>query len=115
VAHPNTVHVLVSRSADPSFPSDHAAAAAAIAVVVLLVHRRLGVLVLALAALVCFARVYVGAHYPGDVLAGAGIGVVVALLLWRPLAFVPTRINDALAWVIRRLHLPLRDRVPARL
>ena len=115
VAHPSTVHVLVSRGIDSSFPSDHAAAGVAIAVAVLLVHRRLGLLVIALAVLVCYARVFVGAHYPGDVLAGAGIGVVVALLLWRPLALVPTRLNDAITWVIRRLHLPLRDRSPARI
>jgi len=108
VAHP--VHVLVSRSTDSSFPSDHAAAAIAIAVAVLLMHRRLGVIVLATAALVCFSRVYVGAHYPGDVLAGGAIGLGVTLLLWRPLRVIPTRANDALTWVIRRLHLPLRDR-----
>jgi membrane-associated phospholipid phosphatase len=72
-----------------------------------------GVLVLAIALLVCFSRVYVGAHYPGDVLAGAAIGLVVTLLLWRPLAFIPTRMNDALTWLIRLLHLPLPDRTLA--
>ena len=111
LAHP--IHVLVSRSTDSSFPSDHAAAAIAIAVAVLLMHRRIGLAVLAVALLVCFARVYVGAHYPGDVLGGAGIGIAVTLLLWRPLAFVPTRVNDALTWLIRLLRLPLPDRVPA--
>jgi undecaprenyl-diphosphatase len=109
IAHPHTVHVLVSRSTDSSFPSDHAAASIAIAVAVLLLHRRLGLVVLAVALLVCYSRVYVGAHYPGDVLAGAAIGLAVTLLLWRPLAFVPARVNDTLTWVIRRLHLPLRD------
>lgn len=110
VAHPHAVHVLVSRSADASFPSDHAAAAIAIAVAVLLLHRRLGLVVLAVALLVGYARVYVGAHYPGDVLGGAAIGLVAALVLWRPLAFVPTQVNDALTWTIRRVHLPLPDR-----
>lgn len=113
LAHP--VHVLVSRSTDSSFPSDHAAASIAIAVTVLLMHRRIGLVVLAVALLVCFARVYVGAHYPGDVLGGAAIGLAVTLLLWRPLAFVPTRVNDALTWLIRLLHLPMPDRVPARI
>jgi len=115
VSHPGAVHVLVSRSTDPSFPGDHAAASIAIAVAVLLLHRRIGLVVLAVALLVCYARVYVGAHYPGDVLGGAAIGLVVTLLLWRPLAFVPTRVNDALTWLIRLLHLPLPDRIPARI
>jgi undecaprenyl-diphosphatase len=112
LAHP--IHVLVSRSTDSSFPSDHAAASIAIAVAVLLMHRRIGLVVLAVALLVCYARVFVGAHYPGDVLGGAAVGLVVTLLLWRPLAFVPTRVNDALTWLIRLVRLPLPDRVPAR-
>jgi undecaprenyl-diphosphatase len=110
ISHPDTVHVLVSRSTDPGFPSDHAAAAMAIAVAVLLLHRRLGIFVLAVAVLVGDSRVYVGAHYPGDVLAGALIGLLVTLILWRPLAILPTKINDAQTWLIRRLHLPLPDR-----
>ena len=70
VAHPGSVHLLVTHSADSSFPSDHAAAAFAIAVVLLIAHRRWGLLALAAAALTGYARVYVGDHYPTDVLAG---------------------------------------------
>jgi undecaprenyl-diphosphatase len=114
VVHPHSVHVLVSRSTDSSFPSDHAAASIAIAVAVLLMHRRIGLIVLAVALLVCYSRVFVGAHYPGDVLAGAAIGLVVTLLLWRPLAVIPTRVNDAVTWLIRVVRLPLPDPRPAR-
>lgn len=113
-AHPGSVTMLVARSADPSFPSDHAAAAVAVAVVLLLAHRRLGTVAVVLAALVCFARVYAGAHYPGDVLAGALVGTgVVGLLRW-PLAPVMSRVAGAVDWIIARLRLPLPDRaVPA--
>lgn len=86
VAHPGTVRTLVARSADGSFPSDHAVAAAAIAGVLFLFHRRLGGAVLGAAALLCVARVYVGAHYPADVAAGAAIGLGVAYVLSVPLA-----------------------------
>jgi len=112
ITHP-TVHVLLSRGSDASFPSDHAAAAFAISVVALSVRRRLGVALLALAALVAYARVYVGAHYPADVVSGALVGLVVALLLLGPLAMAPralTRFGDT---VLVRLHLaPWRGDTP---
>lgn len=108
-AHPGSVTTLVSRGADPSFPSDHAAAAVAIAVVLVLAHRRVGAVVLAVAALVCVARVYVGAHYPGDVLGGALIGAGVAALLYGPLAAVPERLARGVDRAIGFLRLPLRD------
>ena len=84
-AHPGTVHTLVAHAGDASFPSDHAAASAAIATTVLLFHRRLGLAALALAALLWASRVYVGVHYPGDVLAGAAVGAIAAVVLTVPL------------------------------
>jgi undecaprenyl-diphosphatase len=89
ITHPHQVHYLLSHSADSSFPSDHAAAAFAIAAVLFAYHRTLGLAALALAAVVGFARVYVGAHYPADVLCGAAIGVVVGLVLVRWVSAVP--------------------------
>lgn len=102
-AHPETVHTLVARAGDGSFPSDHAAAAAAIATVLLLFHRRTGLAVLALAALVWVARVYVGAHYPGDVAAGAAVGAAVGLLLAVPLGPAIDRILGRLEAAAERM------------
>lgn len=104
VAHPS-VHVLLSRSTDPSFPSDHAAAAFAIATVALFVRPRLGTAALVLAALVAYARVYVGLHYPGDVLAGALVGIVVGIVLMRLLKVVPRKLTDVADLVLVRLRL----------
>jgi undecaprenyl-diphosphatase len=42
----------------------------------------LGTVLLALAAILAFARVYVGTHYPGDVFAGALLGMIVASALF---------------------------------
>jgi undecaprenyl-diphosphatase len=83
VAHPGAVHVLASHAADASFPSDHAAAAFAIAAVLVVLHRRVGIAALVLATAVAYARVYVGDHYPGDVAAGALIGIVSAVVVVR--------------------------------
>jgi undecaprenyl-diphosphatase len=78
-----SAHLFISRSPDPSFPSDHATAAFALAVAVFLWHRRAGWLMLAMAAVVSLARVGVGTHYPGDVVGGAAIGAAIALLIHR--------------------------------
>ena len=82
------VEVLVARSSDFSFPSDHAVMAGAVAAGAFLVSRRLGLLAAAAALLMACSRVYVGAHYPGDVAAGLCFGAAVTLvgyLLLRPL------------------------------
>jgi undecaprenyl-diphosphatase len=84
LAHPGDAHLFIPASHDPSFPSDHATAAFAIAVAILLRHRKAGVLALVLATLVSVGRVAVGTHYPGDVLAGAAVGTVAALIFWHP-------------------------------
>ena len=77
------MHLLVDKTKDFSFPSDHATIAGAVAAGVLLVNRRLGVVAIVAALAMAFARVYVGAHYPGDVAAGLVLGASVTIALSR--------------------------------
>jgi undecaprenyl-diphosphatase len=84
VAHPHDSHLLIGASPDPSFPSDHATAAFAIAVAIGLRHRTAGLVTLALALLVSVGRVAVGTHYPSDVVGGAILGTLAALVFWIP-------------------------------
>jgi len=69
--------VLVAHSQDYSFPSDHAVMAGAVAAGVLLTHRRLGTATVLAAVVMAFARVYVGAHFPLDVIVGLLLGAAV--------------------------------------
>ncbi|MFJ3234623.1 phosphatase PAP2 family protein [Streptomyces sp. NPDC086787] len=63
---------------DWSFPSNHMAIATASAAALVFVTRRVGAIAAVAALLMGVSRVWVGAHYPHDVLAGAVVGVVVA-------------------------------------
>ncbi len=94
--------VLVHRSVDASFPSDHATMAGAVAVGLLLVERRLGIVAAVLALLMAVTRVYVGVHFPSDVLAGLLVGAVVAWLAQRP---APS-LERLLSRHRRSVHLP---------
>lgn len=107
VAHPTTVHLLVAHALDTSFPSDHVTAACAIAVVLLAYHRRLGAVALLFAALLAYARVYIGVHYPGDVLGGALLGILVGGLLVTVLAPLMARLRALVDGLIRQVRLPL--------
>jgi undecaprenyl-diphosphatase len=68
-----------------SFPSGHAATSFAAATVIAAAAPRLRVPLYVLAALVAWSRVYVGVHYPLDVLVGAVYGTLLGLLLVRAL------------------------------
>ena len=70
---------LVDLPATASFPSGHSTVAFACATALTLAVPRLALPFYVLAALIAFSRVYVGVHYPGDVLAGALLGVAVGL------------------------------------
>ena len=96
------VLVLVARSSDPAFPSDHAVMAGAVTAGVLLVSRRWGFITLAAALVMCAARVYVGVHFPGDVLVGLVLGALVSLggyrLLGRVLESLVAAVDRSPLW-----------------
>lgn len=68
-----------------AFPSGHSASAFAAATVIAFSSRRLAVPAYVLAALVAWSRVYVGVHWPLDVIGGAVLGVLVGTLVVKAL------------------------------
>jgi undecaprenyl-diphosphatase len=75
-AEPKT---LVHVPHDASFPSGHAATSFAAATMLSFAFPRFAPFLYVLAAAVAFSRVYVGVHYPLDVIGGAFLGVLVAV------------------------------------
>jgi len=70
------------RSLELSFPSGHSATTVALAIALTMIYPRGKWLFATLALMAIWQRVYSGAHYPSDCLAGAGIALIIAYL-WR--------------------------------
>tara|TARA_Y100000590_G_scaffold247425_1_gene278026 strand:+ start:47847 stop:48428 length:582 start_codon:yes stop_codon:yes gene_type:complete len=68
--------VLFYKPTDFSFPSNAVAACFAIAAVVCTFNKKLGLSMFFLVGILAFSRIYVGVHYPSDVIMGAIIGIL---------------------------------------
>ena len=103
-------HLLVERTSDPSFPSDHATLAFAIAALIWQFNRKLGWCVLGFASFQGFARVYVGAHYPSDIAGGAILGIVVSMAIGKAsqLPAIRRLLNGLFSW-LAKWHLARAD------
>ncbi len=76
VVFADAVNVLVQQSGY-SFPSAHAALTTALATTTYLYHKRLGVFLFLFAFVIGLSRIYVGVHYPIDVLVGILLGILI--------------------------------------
>jgi len=82
------VHQLVNHVADNSFPSDHATGSFAIAFAVCATHRKWGSALLIFAVVTGFSRIYVGIHYPLDIVGGVLVALISAFLMFYLKRFV---------------------------
>lgn len=98
-AHPENpisemVHIVDGyRGGRYGFPSCHAANSFALASLMILIFKRLPftLFIIGWALLNCYSRVYLGVHYPGDLLVGIIIGCLTGVLIYLPL-------RSALKW-----------------
>ncbi len=67
---------------DKSFPSSHTSSAVAFAVSLALFGHPLWAIISIWALIVSFSRYYVAVHYPSDIVAGAGLGALCAVLIY---------------------------------
>jgi undecaprenyl-diphosphatase len=75
------VHVVGERWRENSFPSGHAATAFAAAAILALLYGGCFYYGFIPALFVAYSRVYMGVHFPSDVLGGAVLGIVVACIV----------------------------------
>ena len=73
------------------FVSSHAANSFGVAVLIILLSRNrlLAACMLLWAAVVSYSRIYLGVHYPGDIICGALVGVAMAFVVNNLLGFLP--------------------------
>ncbi len=93
--------LLIEKQHDPSFPSGHSGASLAAAVVYLVKGpKKIGIPAIILALLIAFSRLYVGVHYPTDVIAGIITGTccaIISIMIW---SIVSKRLPGKLASVL---------------
>lgn len=75
------VQLLIGRQLQYSFPSGHSSLSFSVAVVIFKeLPRKFGIPALILATLISISRIYLGVHYPSDVIFGALFGSIIAIL-----------------------------------
>ena len=81
-AFPEKVNLIFYPPTDPSFPSNAAAAAFALAMGIWIYDRRLGYILIIPALIISFGRVYMGVHYPLDIVGGFLSAILATGIAW---------------------------------
>ncbi len=95
------LRLLIEKQDDPSFPSGHSGASFAAAVVFLVKGpKKIGIPAIIMAALIAFSRLYVGVHYPTDVICGIITGTFCAIISFMIWSIVEKKASPKLAGIL---------------
>jgi len=75
-----SVILLIPNPSDYSFPSGHTLSSVIAATILTLYNRKFGYVVIPLALLIAFSRLYLYVHFPSDILGGLVLGITIGLL-----------------------------------
>lgn len=77
------LNLLIEKQKDLSFPSGHSGAsfAAAVTIFQCIKNKKIGIIAIIFASLIAFSRLYVGVHYPTDVLVGIITGTFISIFI----------------------------------
>ncbi|CAM3727079.1 undecaprenyl-diphosphatase [Mesobacillus thioparans] len=73
------IGILIPSKTDSSFPSKHTMLAFTVSTTVLMYHRTLGTIMMWMSALTGLSRIWVGHHYPSDIVGSAFLGSLASL------------------------------------
>lgn len=77
------IELLIRNPLDFSFPSGHTLSSFIAAILITLNNKKLGAIVLPLAALIAFSRMYLYVHFPSDILGAIILAVIISLVVHR--------------------------------
>lgn len=75
-----TIKLLVERPMDFSFPSGHTYSSVAAIICTWYYNRKIGIVCLIVGSLVSFSRLYLFLHFPTDIIGGAVLGAILAVI-----------------------------------
>jgi len=107
------VHVFFRKGGQYGFVSAHASNTFAIATFSLLLfnNRRYTAFILPWALLISYSRIYLGVHYPGDVLFGAILGIIIGIGIYKLLIYAEKRLSPVNLFS----RFPLKDKEANRI
>ncbi|MGN0362628.1 MAG: phosphatase PAP2 family protein [Bilifractor sp.] len=83
---------------DYSFPSGHTANSFAVALVALhMLPKKAGIPLVVLASVVAYSRLYLGVHYPSDVICGFLVALIISQVVWYLMVRRPEKVREAAA------------------
>lgn len=101
-----SARLLIAHAADNGLPSDHALVSFGVAGALIWWRRTLGLVTMAMGFVIGIARIYVGVHWPSDILAGLAVGLLTGALTARTVSWW----SGPQRWLSRFLPPQLLDR-----